>query len=85
MGEPLLRGGSTVKDLGTTATKLPFEAKVDPQGRLTRLTIKVPAVGATPAQDLQVSYSDYGAATAPKAPPASEVVEAPAKLYELLK
>ncbi|RKR88514.1 hypothetical protein BDK92_2842 [Micromonospora pisi] len=80
-----LVGGSIVKDLGPAAAKLPFEAKVDAQGRLTQLTIKVPAAGATAAQELQVSYSDYGAAPAPKAPPADQVVEAPAELYELLK
>ncbi|MFK3982923.1 hypothetical protein ACI2K4_21405 [Micromonospora sp. NPDC050397] len=80
-----LVGGSIVSDLGAAASKLPFEAKVDPQGRLTELTIKVPAVGKTAAQELRVSYSDYGAAPAPKAPPATEVVEAPAELYEMLK
>lgn len=80
-----LVGGSIVSDLGAAASKLPFEAKVDSQGRLTDLIVKVPAIGKTAAQDLRVSYSDYGAAPAPKAPPAAEVVEAPAELYEMLK
>ncbi|MEV4630993.1 hypothetical protein AB0J90_32475 [Micromonospora sp. NPDC049523] len=76
---------SVIKNLGAQATKLPFEAKVDQQGRLVQLTIKVPAVGQNAAQDLQVTYADYGSATAPTAPPASEVVETPAPVYDLLK
>lgn len=76
---------SVIENLGAQATKLPFEAKVDPQGRLVQLTVKVPAVGQTAAQDLQVTYSDYGSAAPPVAPPASEVVETPASVYDLFK
>ncbi|MEN3612620.1 hypothetical protein [Plantactinospora sp. ZYX-F-223] len=72
-----------VKLLGAEATKLPFEAKLDAQGRLTSLTIQLPAVGGGKAQQLTVSYSDYGAASPAKAPPAAEVVEASPETYEL--
>ncbi|MEO3922863.1 hypothetical protein ABGB07_03130 [Micromonosporaceae bacterium B7E4] len=72
-----------VKLLGAEATKLPFEAKLDAQGRLTSLTIQLPAVGGGKAQQLTVGYSDYGAASPAKAPPAAEVVEASPETYEL--
>ncbi|GAB3969468.1 hypothetical protein V1634_21130 [Plantactinospora veratri] len=72
-----------VKLLGAEASKLPFEAKLDTQGRLSSLTIQLPAVGGGKAQELKVGYSDYGAASQAKAPPAAEVVEASPETYEL--
>ncbi|MDG4784554.1 hypothetical protein O7626_01155 [Micromonospora sp. WMMD1102] len=69
--------------LGAEATKLPFEAKLDTEGRLTSLAIQLPAVGSGQEQELTVGYSDYGAASPAKAPPAAEVVEASPELYEL--
>ncbi|MEQ4301194.1 hypothetical protein ABNF97_07360 [Plantactinospora sp. B6F1] len=72
-----------VKLLGDEATKLPFDAKLDAEGRLTSLTIQLPAVAGGKAQELTVGYSDYGAASPAKAPPAAEVVEASPETYEL--
>ncbi|GIG85762.1 hypothetical protein [Plantactinospora endophytica] len=72
-----------VKLLGAEAAKLPFEATLDGQGRLTAMTIKLPAVGGGKAQELTVGYSDYGAASPAKAPPAAEVVEASPETYDL--
>lgn len=74
-----------LKALGTKANSLPFTAKLDAQGRLTELTIKVPAAGENEEQDLKVTYSDYGAATAVQKPDASQTQEAPAEMYEMLK
>ncbi|MFC7548227.1 hypothetical protein [Plantactinospora sp. GCM10030261] len=72
-----------VTALGSQASSLPFEAAVDEQGRLSKLTIQVPATQQTKAQDLTVSYSDYGSATPPQKPAASETQEAPPELYGL--
>ncbi|MFJ8576992.1 hypothetical protein [Micromonospora sp. NPDC093277] len=75
----------TVKSLGAQASALPFTAKVDGQGRLTELAVEVPAAGSAEAQTVTVTYADYGSATAPKAPPAGQVVEASEQLYEMFK
>jgi hypothetical protein len=69
--------------LGAQAKTVPFTAKVDPQGRLSELVLQVPAAGQTAAQEIKMTYSDYGAATAAQKPPADQVVEAPPELYNL--
>jgi len=74
-----------VKALGAQANSVPFTARLDSQGRLTEMVIQVPAAGTTKAQEIKISYSDYGAATAAQQPPAAQVVEAPPELYEVFK
>ena len=74
-----------VKTLGTQANALPFEAKLDPQGRLTEFAIKMPAAVGTQAYDLKITYSDYGSAAAVQKPPANETVEAPAEAYKMFQ
>ncbi|RAN98701.1 hypothetical protein GAR05_02981 [Micromonospora saelicesensis] len=74
---------ATIAALGTQAKTVPFTAKVDPQGRLSELVLQLPAAGQTAAQEVKMTYSDYGAATAAQKPPADQVVEAPAELYSL--
>ncbi|MEO3774848.1 hypothetical protein [Micromonospora sp. B9E7] len=74
---------ATIAALGTQAKTVPFTAKVDPQGRLSELVLQLPASGQTTAQEIRMTYSDYGAATAAQKPPAAQVVEAPAELYNL--
>lgn len=76
---------AVVKALDAGANALPFEAKLDAQGRLTELTIKIPAAGETEAHDLKITYSDYGAATGPQKPAASEVEEAPEEAYQIFQ
>lgn len=71
--------------LGDQAKALEFEAKLDAEGRLTEFTIKVPAAGEVEAHEVKVTYFDYGSASAPQKPAASEVIEAPAEVYEMLK
>jgi hypothetical protein len=72
-----------IKALGQQAKSLPFTAKLDPQGRLSELVIQIPASGQNKAQDIRITYADYGAATAAQKPPADQVVEAPKELYNL--
>ncbi|SIR38109.1 hypothetical protein [Micromonospora avicenniae] len=69
--------------LGAQAKAVPFTARVDAQGRLSELVVQVPAAGQQQAQDVRITYSDYGNATAAQKPPADQVVEAPAELYNL--
>jgi hypothetical protein len=74
----------TVDKYGTAAEDVPFTAGLDEQGRLSALTIQLPAVNGRPAQPLEVLYTDYGIAVGELRPVASEVVEAPADLYTTL-
>ncbi|MEU6204193.1 hypothetical protein ABZ814_11465 [Micromonospora musae] len=69
--------------LGPQAKSVPFTARVDAQGRLSELVIQVPAAGQQKAQDVRITYSDYGNATAAQKPAPDQVVEAPAELYNL--
>ncbi|MER5333125.1 hypothetical protein [Micromonospora sp. NPDC002717] len=74
---------AVVTALGAQAKSVPFTAKLDPQGRLSEMVIQIPAAGQTKAQDIRITYSDYGNAAAAQKPPADQVVEAPAELYNL--
>ncbi|MEU8263525.1 hypothetical protein AB0C02_23230 [Micromonospora sp. NPDC048999] len=72
-----------VTALGAQAKSVPFTARVDPQGRLSELVIRVPAAGQSAAQEIRITYADYGNATPAQKPPADQVVEAPPELYGL--
>lgn len=74
---------AVITALGAQAKTVPFTAEVDPQGRLSELVLRVPAAGQTAAQDIKITYSDYGNATAAQKPPAGQVVEAPPEFYHL--
>jgi hypothetical protein len=74
---------AVVTALGPQAKSVPFTAKLDPQGRLNEMVVQIPAAGQTAAQEIRITYSDYGNATAAQKPPADQVVEAPAELYNL--
>ncbi|MDG4802902.1 hypothetical protein [Micromonospora sp. WMMD980] len=74
---------AVITALGAQAQSVPFTAKVDPQGRLSELVLKIPAAGQSAAQDVKITYSDYGNAAAATKPPADQVVEAPPELYNL--
>ncbi|GIJ25981.1 hypothetical protein Vqi01_11430 [Micromonospora qiuiae] len=69
--------------LGAQANSVPFTASTDAQGRLTELVLQIPAVGEAAAQEIRVTYRDYGNATAAQKPSADQVVEAPPELYNL--
>ncbi|MFG1674372.1 hypothetical protein [Micromonospora sp. NPDC049282] len=74
---------AVITALGAQAQSVPFTAKVDPQGRLSELVLKIPAAGQTAAQDVKITYTDYGSAAAAQKPSADQVVEAPPALYNL--
>ncbi|MBL6278865.1 hypothetical protein JMF97_22145 [Micromonospora fiedleri] len=74
---------SMITALGAQANSVPFTATTDAQGRLTELVLQVPGTGEAAAQEIRVTYSDYGNATAAQKPPADQVVEAPPELYNL--
>jgi hypothetical protein len=65
-------------------TKVAGVTGLDEQGRLSELTIQLPAVNGQPAQPLEVLYTDYGIAVGDLTPDPATVVEAPANLYTTL-
>ncbi len=59
-------------------------AGLDEQGRLSALTIQLPAVNGGQAQPLEILYTDYGTTVVANKPEASAVTEAPESLYTTL-
>ncbi|MFI7550568.1 hypothetical protein ACIBQ2_12530 [Micromonospora sediminimaris] len=74
---------SVITALGPEAKSVPFTAKTDAQGRLTEMVIQLPEGSRPAGQEIKVTYSDYGNATAATKPSADQVVEAPPELYNL--
>lgn len=74
----------TVGTYGAAAQNVPFTAGLDDQGRLSALTIMLPAVNGTPTQPLEVLYTDYGTTVTVENPPAAQIIEAPDSLYKTL-
>ena len=74
---------AVITALGAQAQSVPFTAKVDTQGRLSEMVLKIPAAGQSAAQDLKITYTNYGNAAPAQKPSADQVVEAPAELYNL--
>ena len=75
---------SAVTTWGAAAKDVPFTAGLDDQGRLSALTIQLPAVSGQQAQPLDVLYTDYGTKVTADRPATAEVVEAPDDLYKSL-
>jgi len=74
----------TIDSYGSAAQKVPFTAGLDEQGRLSALTIQVPAVSGQQAQPIDVLYTDYGTPVTAERPAAAEITEAPDSLYSSL-
>ncbi|GGL01272.1 hypothetical protein [Mangrovihabitans endophyticus] len=74
----------TIDKYGDRAQRVPFTAGVDDQGRLSALTIQLPAVDGGQAQPLEVLYTDYGTTVTAERPAASEITEAPDGFYDSL-
>jgi hypothetical protein len=74
----------TVDGLGSAASKVPFTAGLDDQGRLSELTIQLPAVNGKASEPVDVLYTDYGTAVTADRPAPAEITEAPANLYTSL-
>ena len=72
-----------IKGLGNKATAVPFTATVDAQGRLSSMTVDMSGIAAG-AGAMKTTYSDFGTAVDVKAPPASQVTEAPKEITGLL-
>jgi hypothetical protein len=69
---------------GALAKNVPFTATLDAQGRLSRMVISMPALGQSKAGEIVTTYSDFGTVAKVEKPAASDVVEAPAELYQML-
>ena len=74
----------TVDNSGVQAQNVPFTAGLDEQGRLSVLTVQIPAVKGQAAQPLEVLYTDYGVPVTATKPAAAEITEAPDSLYSSL-
>jgi hypothetical protein len=74
----------TIDSYGAAAQNVPFTAGLDAQGRLSALTIRLPAVNGEQSRPLEVLYTDYGVPVTVQTPPANTVVEAPDNLYTTL-
>ena len=74
----------TIDGYGPAAQRVPFTAGLDDQGRLSALTINLPAVGGQQAQPIEALYTDYGVQVTVQRPAASEITEAPDSLYKAL-
>ncbi|WP_229705582.1 hypothetical protein [Micromonospora sonchi] len=74
-----------LKGLGDQAKEIPFTAKLDAEGRLTELVLSMPAAGEIKAQEIKVTYGDYGTATAAEKPSADQVIDANDQIYDMFK
>ncbi|MEU5944882.1 hypothetical protein ABZ793_04895 [Micromonospora sp. NPDC047465] len=74
----------TLKELGGKAGAVPFTAQLDGQGRLSKMTLQMPASATSKAQEITVTYADYGTATPVRKPPADKIVEASDDVYDML-
>jgi hypothetical protein len=83
MSDSAIIDRATVDTLGDRAKAVPFEAAIDAQGRLTNLKMDLGTVDGIPIK-VNVTYRDFGSAVSPTQPAASDVVEAPDAVYQLL-
>lgn len=72
-----------VKELGDKLKSLPYSATLDPQGRLTKLSVDMPAVGKEKAYTYVAEYSGFGAAQVQSKPAAAEAIEPTAEMYKI--
>jgi len=76
----ILSDDAVVKLLGDKAKAAPFTATVDAQGRLTHATVTADA-----KTTIDATFSKIGTKPTIAAPPANQVVDAPASVYDLFK
>ena len=70
------------KALGVKAYTLPFTAQLDDHGRLTKLSIQMPAAGSYPARTHEIDYTQYGTVAVPAIPTATQQTNAPSTFYK---
>jgi len=80
---PRFNKGDSLKALGDKATKVPFTAKKDSEGRLTEITLDMSALQPGTGK-IKTKYHDFGTPVSVEAPPASQVQEMPAQLSGIL-
>ncbi|MGA5303213.1 hypothetical protein ACPCHT_25010 [Nucisporomicrobium flavum] len=80
---PRFNKGDQLKSLGDKATKIPFTAKKDSEGRLVELTLDMSAIQPGTGK-IKTKYSDFGTPVSVEAPPASQVGEMPSQLSGVL-
>ncbi len=61
-------GAAWITALGEAATRLPFTAALDAKGRLTTMSVVMPAATKVPAFTYKLVYDQYATAAVPKAP-----------------
>ncbi|MEW1586474.1 hypothetical protein AB0283_13635 [Micromonospora vinacea] len=74
--------GDFFKRFGEKAKAVPFDAKVDDQGRLTYIFINLSAIDSGFTGGSTATYSDFGLPVTIEKPAADQTVEAPAKVVE---
>ncbi|GAA1632925.1 hypothetical protein [Actinoplanes couchii] len=74
----------TIDGYGPDARTVPFTAGLDDQGRLSVLTIQLPAVEGKQSAPIEALYTGYGEPVTAEQPPAAQVIEAPADVYQAL-
>jgi hypothetical protein len=72
-----------VKRLGGAASAVPFEATLDMAGRLSSLTVDLPAAGGAAARTVSATFSAFDHATVPQPPAPKDVMEAPDAVYKI--
>jgi len=82
---PKLAPASEIAKLTAEQKKVPFTATLDSQGRVTKIVLKLPTMGAFPAADFTTTYSDYGAPVTVTKPAAADIVPMPEVFYQFLK
>lgn len=70
--------------LGDGLRNARWQARFGPQGRLTFVSVTVPASGAVPAITTDTTYSGFGEPVTVERPSAHEIVEAPENVYTFL-
>ncbi|MEV0727586.1 hypothetical protein [Polymorphospora sp. NPDC050346] len=82
--DSMLVDEATREALGAAVGSIPFEARIDAEGRLVELGISTPAAGEIEAREIKIVYSQFGTATPPRRPTAAQSMRAPEAAYELL-
>jgi hypothetical protein len=82
---PKLAPASEIAKLTAEQKKVPFTATLDSQGRVAKIVLKLPTLGAFPATDFATTYSDYGAPVTVTKPAAADVAPMPETFYQFLK
>jgi hypothetical protein len=73
-----------IKGLADAGKAIPFEATVDDKGRLASLKLSIPAAGASKADTVTFTFTDFGSPVTPTKPPAAKTVEATAAIYKAI-